>query len=74
MVKKRRKAGSDDSGPPEPQSIESVPDGTAPGPCSFCGRTPAEHEGLQFQKGQYRICSDCVTRMHRDLSADRSST
>jgi hypothetical protein len=48
--------------------------GTAPGPCSFCGRTPAEHEGLQFQKGQYRICADCVTRMHRDLSADRSAT
>jgi hypothetical protein len=48
--------------------------GMAPGPCSFCGRTPAEHEGLQFQKGEYGICADCVTRMHRDLSADRRAT
>lgn len=43
----------------------------APGPCSFCGRTPLEHEGLQFQKGDYRICADCVTKMHRELKADK---
>jgi hypothetical protein len=45
----------------------SLPEALAPGPCSFCGRTPIEHEGLQFQKGEYRICEDCVTRMHREL-------
>ena len=43
----------------------------APGPCSFCGRTPLEHEGLQFQKGDYRICADCVTRMHRELKEEK---
>ena len=42
----------------------------APGPCSFCGRTPLEHEGLQFQKGNYRICADCVSRMHRELQSE----
>lgn len=42
----------------------------SPGPCSFCGRTPAEHEGLQFQRGEYRVCADCVTRMHRELKQD----
>jgi ClpX C4-type zinc finger len=39
-------------------------------PCSFCGRTPLEHEGLQFQKGDYRICADCVSRMHRELKGE----
>jgi hypothetical protein len=43
------------------------------GPCSFCGRTPAEHEGLQFQRGEYRVCADCVTRMHRELKQDNGS-
>ena len=45
----------------------------SPGPCSFCGRTPAEHEGLQFQRGDYRVCADCVTRMHRELKQDEPS-
>lgn len=45
----------------------------SPGPCSFCGRTPAEHEGLQFQRGDYRVCADCVTRMHRELKRHEPS-
>ena len=45
----------------------------SPGPCSFCGRTPAEHEGLQFQRGEYRVCAECVTRMHRELKQGKPS-
>lgn len=45
----------------------------SPGPCSFCGRTPAEHEGLQFQRGEYRVCADCVTKMHRELKQGEPS-
>ena len=40
-------------------------------PCSFCGRTPLEHEGLQFQKGENRICADCVKRLHRELHQNK---
>jgi hypothetical protein len=42
-------------------------DALAAPPCSFCGRTPLEHERLQFQKGKNQICADCVQRLHREL-------
>lgn len=46
-------------------------DAFAAPPCSFCGRTPLEHEGLQFQKGTNQICADCVKRLHRELQQDK---
>jgi hypothetical protein len=55
-------AGTD----PRRQLFEAL----VPGPCSFCGRTPAEHEGLQFQRGEYRVCADCVSAMHRELKEE----
>jgi ClpX C4-type zinc finger len=57
----------------KPSTKDSL-DAIAPGPCSFCGRTPLEHEGLQFQKGDYRICADCVKKMHRELLEEKRAS
>ena len=58
---------------PDADAAKQLFEALSPGPCSFCGRTPAEHEGLQFQRGEYRVCADCVTRMHRQLKQDKPS-
>jgi len=54
----------------KPKARELLDAFVAP-PCSFCGRTPLEHEGLQFQKGENQICADCVKRLHRELQQDK---
>ena len=37
--------------------------------CSFCGKTPDENQSVTFTgSGAARICSDCVRKLHSDLS------
>jgi hypothetical protein len=65
---KRKKPGPP-AGAGKPDARDLLEAFAAP-PCSFCGRTPLEHEGLQFQKGKNQICADCVKRLHRELQQD----
>lgn len=71
MTSKREK--SKRAKAPKADAARQLFEALSAGPCSFCGRTPAEHEGLQFQRGDYRVCADCVTRMHRELKQDGES-
>jgi hypothetical protein len=72
MASKREKSKRAQKAP-KTDTARQFLEALSPGPCSFCGRTPAEHEGLQFQRGEYRVCADCVTRMHRELKRDEPS-
>ena len=67
MAAKRKARGPST---PKPKARELLDAFVSP-PCSFCGRTPLEHEGLQFQKGENQICADCVKRLHRELHQNK---